>query len=434
MSALIDHDDEPDLDVIVVGGRVAGAATALLLARRGWRVQVIERAERGADTLSTHALMKGGVLQLHRWGLLDAVCQAGTPPIRRTTFHFGDESLVLPAKPVGGVDALYAPRRTVLDPILSDAAAAAGADVRFGTTVVGLLRDGDGRVRGVSTREADGSTHDVSARLVVGADGVRSLVAHSVDAPVTHRVEHAGSFAYAYFGTERDAFDGYQWCYRPGASAGVIPTNGGVLAWIGVPCDRFDREVRGRFDGAFWHLIEATAPEMHGRLLAAPRTSRYRATRGRPSYVRRSSGPGWALVGDAAHFTDPLSAHGLTDALRDAELLARAVHDGLEDPSSMVEALTRYERRRDAISLPLLAATDAIASYAWSMVEIREYLLALSDAMRDEVAVLMRLEETDRSDPGSWVAHDRRAVVDAPSTRECARRDLNPHVLADTGT
>ena len=364
MSSLIDHHDEPDHDVIVVGGRVAGAATALLLARRGWRVLVLERAERGADTLSTHALMKGGVLQLHRWGLLDAVREAGTPPIRRTTFHFGDESLVLPAKPVGGVDALYAPRRTVLDPVLSDAAVAAGADVRFGTTVVGLLRDGDGRVHGVCTREADGSTREVSARLVVGADGVRSLVARSVDAPVTHRAEHAGSFAYAYFGTEPDAFDGYQWCYRPGASAGVIPTNGGVLAWIGVPQDRFDREVRGRVDDAFWRLIEATAPEVHDRLRGrAPHVARTTRPGAGPATSAAAPGPGWALVGDAAHFKDPLSAHGLTDALRDAELLARAVHDGLEDPSSMVEGLTRYERRRDALSLPLLAAADAIASY-----------------------------------------------------------------------
>ena len=415
MSALTDLRDEPDHDVVIVGGRVAGAATALLLARRGWRVLVLERAERGADTLSTHALMKGGVLQLHRWGLLDAVRRAGTPPIPRATFHFGDESLVLPAKPVGGVDALYAPRRTVLDPVLSDAAVAAGADVRFGTTVAGLLRGGDGRVHGVCTREADGSTRDVSARLVVGADGVRSLVARSVDAAVTHRAEHAGSFAYAYFGTEPDAFDGYQWCYRPGASAGVIPTNGGVLAWIGVPQDRFDREVRGQVGAAFWPLIAANAPEVHDRLAAAPRTSRFHATRGWPGYLRRSSGPGWALVGDAAHFKDPISAHGLTDALRDAELLARAVHDGLEDPSSMAEGLTRYERRRDALSLPLVAAVDAVASYSWSMVEVREHLLALSAAMRDEVAVLTRLDETDRSDPGSWVERDREVVGAAPA-------------------
>src|SRR4051812_10313696 len=82
-------------DVIVVGARVAGAATAMLLARRGWRVLVLERARRGSGTVSTHALMKGGVLQLHRWGLLDAVMRAGTPPIRHTTFHYGDESVIL---------------------------------------------------------------------------------------------------------------------------------------------------------------------------------------------------------------------------------------------------------------------------------------------------------------------------------------------------
>ena len=173
--------------------------------------------------------------------------------------------------------------------------------------------------------------------------------------------------------------------------------------------------MRGRVDEAFWRLIEATAPEVHGRLRDAPRTSRYHATRGWPGYVRRSSGPGWALVGDAAHFKDPLSAHGLTDALRDAELLARAAHDGLEDPAVMAEGLTRYERRRDALSLPLLATADAIASYSWSMVEIREHLLALSAAMRDEVTMLMQLDQTDGSDPGSWLARDRQAVGAGPA-------------------
>jgi flavin-dependent dehydrogenase len=375
-------------DVIVVGARVAGAATALLLARRGWRVLVLERARRGSDTLSTHALMKGGVLQLHRWGLLDAVRAAGTPPVRRVTFHYGDESVPVPVKPTRGFDALYAPRRTVLDPILVDAAVAAGADVRFETSVAGLLRAGGGRVVGVTVRDRSGATHAVRAPLVVGADGVRSLVARGAGAPVTHRAAHASSFAYAYFATGTDAFDGYQWCYRPGTAAGVIPTNGGVLAWIGVPPDRFDREVRPGGEAAFWRVIDTTAPEVRDRLRAAPRTSRFHLTRGWPGYLRRCAGPGWALVGDASHFTDPLSAHGLTDAMRDADLLHRAASTGLEDPPAMAEALAGYGRQRDRFSLPLLRATDTIASYRWTMDEVRTHLLALSEAMRAEVRML----------------------------------------------
>ena len=116
-----------DLDVVIVGARAAGAATALLLARAGLRVQVVDRSRYGADTLSTHALLRGAVVQLHRWGLLDRVVAAGTPPIRATSFDYGSGPITLRMKPSHGVDALYAPRRTVLDPILVDAARAAGA-------------------------------------------------------------------------------------------------------------------------------------------------------------------------------------------------------------------------------------------------------------------------------------------------------------------
>ncbi|MCH8254322.1 MAG: FAD-dependent monooxygenase, partial [Gemmatimonadetes bacterium] len=115
-------------DVIIAGARCAGASTAMLLARRGLRVLVIDPTSRGSDTLSTHALMRGGVLQLHRWGLLDAIRAAGTPAIPKTSFHYGEETIEVSIKERDGVDALYAPRRTVLDAVLVDAAVAAGAE------------------------------------------------------------------------------------------------------------------------------------------------------------------------------------------------------------------------------------------------------------------------------------------------------------------
>src|SRR3954447_8102767 len=102
-------------DVVVVGARVAGAATAMLLARAGLRVLCVDRSRYGSDTLSTHALMRGGVIQLDRWGLLPALEAAGTPAVRRTVFHYGDESYGVSIRPSGGVDALFAPRRTVID-------------------------------------------------------------------------------------------------------------------------------------------------------------------------------------------------------------------------------------------------------------------------------------------------------------------------------
>ena len=131
-------DAGPDWDAVVVGARVAGAATALLLARAGLRVLVVDRARRGSDTLSTHALMRGGVLQLRRWGVLERVVAAGAPPVRRVTFHYGSQATPVALKPHAGVSALYAPRRTVLDAALADAAEAAGARLRFGLVVTDL--------------------------------------------------------------------------------------------------------------------------------------------------------------------------------------------------------------------------------------------------------------------------------------------------------
>src|SRR3954449_6688406 len=162
-------------DAIVVGGRSAGAATAMLLARGGMRVLVVEATRPGADTFSTHALMRGGVLQLHRWGLLDAVVAAGTPAIRHTEFHYGDDVETVDVTPGAGVAALRAPRRTVLDPILAAAARNAGADVRHGVRVDDLLHAGP-RVVGVTGRAGHRSVR-ATADLVVGADGIRSRVA-----------------------------------------------------------------------------------------------------------------------------------------------------------------------------------------------------------------------------------------------------------------
>ena len=174
-------------DVVIAGARCAGSATALLLARRGLRVLAVDPARYGSDTLSTHALMRGAVLQLHRWGLLGAVRASGTPAIRKTSFHYGPETIVVPIKDRDGVDSLVAPRRTVLDALLADAAHEAGAEVVHGLSVVDLLRDADGRVRGAKIAGADRETFDVTADLVIGADGIHSRVARLVGAGRTTR-------------------------------------------------------------------------------------------------------------------------------------------------------------------------------------------------------------------------------------------------------
>jgi len=372
-------------DVIVAGARCAGASTAMLLARGGMRVLVVDPTRRGSDTLSTHALMRGGVLQLARWGLLGEIVSAATPPIHTTTFHYEDEAVPVAIKPRDGVDALFAPRRTLLDRVLVDAAAEAGAHVVHGMAVVGLLRDASGRVVGATVAGADGREMDIRAGLVVGADGMRSRVARLADAPVYHLGKHEAATIFGYWsGLE---LDGYHWHYRPGIGAGLIPTNGGdTCIFAAMPAPRFARE---RWRGLEWiygqTLLEA-APELTDLMEEHASLPRLRAFAGAPSFLRRSVGPGWALVGDAGYFRDPFTAHGITDALRDAELLARALLAGDD------QALAEYAALRDRAARELLDITDRLASFEWDMDEVRELHMGLSRSMAVGLDMLRELD------------------------------------------
>jgi 2-polyprenyl-6-methoxyphenol hydroxylase-like FAD-dependent oxidoreductase len=214
-------------DAVVIGARVAGAATAMLLARAGHRVLMVDRGRYGTDTLSTHALMRGAVVQLHRWNLLRAVIESDTTPVRQATFFYGDESLPVPIAPRDGIDALYAPRRYVLDQLLVDAADAAGADIVYGVRVKGLLRSDSGSVIGVELEDASGHVHHVTSSVVVGADGMRSAVAQMVGAETYRAGQHASGTMYGHW-SGLDV-EGYGWYFVPGISAAAIPTNGGQV-------------------------------------------------------------------------------------------------------------------------------------------------------------------------------------------------------------
>lgn len=374
-------------DVLVVGARCAGAGTAMLLARQGLRVLCIDRGTHGSDTMSTHALMRGGVLQLRRWGLLPGIA-AATPAVRRTTFVYGAERVALDLRAGPGGDSLYAPRRTLLDRVLADAAREAGAELRYGHRLVELLRAEDGRVTGAVVLDEAGGRAEVAAGLVVGADGLGSSVARLTGAPLLHQGRHASAVIYDHCAGLRA--EGYEWYWTEGASAGVIPTNDGRhCVFAALPADRLRAAAGTSTAGLFHQVLAECSPGLATAVAGARSDGRLTLFGGRRGYLRQAHGPGWALVGDAGYFKDPLTAHGMTDALRDAELLARAVMQG---SAAAFAAFAGFATTRDALSLPLLDATDAIASFAWTLEELRQHHQALHRAMRAEVEHLAALD------------------------------------------
>jgi 2-polyprenyl-6-methoxyphenol hydroxylase-like FAD-dependent oxidoreductase len=373
-------------DVLIVGARCAGAATAMLLAQRGVRVLAIDRGAYGADTLSTHALMRGGVLQLHRWGILPRIILAGTPAIPRTAFHYGDAVTEVAIKPAHGVGALYAPRRTVLDRALVDAAREADAEVRHGYALADLCRDRHGRIRHAVIQGCDGRPEEFNVDLVVGADGAGSTVARIVAAPMLREGTQASAVVYGHWSGVPDT--GYHWYYRDGLSAGVVPTNGGQhCVFIAVSRDRYRDEVRFGVDSSYHRILAEVSPELAASVAFSGLESRLWAFLGRKGFMRQACGPGWALVGDAGYFKDPLTAHGITDALRDAELLAHAATQGSD------AAFVNYAAVRDDLSGPLFEATDAIASFAWDLDRLQSLHVALNQAMKHEVEYLAGLPD-----------------------------------------
>ena len=372
-------------DVIVVGD------PAMLLARGGARVLLLDRGRHGTDTVSTHALMRAGVMQLSRWGLLDAVAASGAPPVRRTLFHYDDgETVQVSIRPYGGVDALYAPRRHVLDALLVDSAAAAGVEVRHGTTVTALLRDRYSRVHGVRAVDAAGRRVEVCAPVTIGADGIRSVVADQVGAPVIRQGSHAGAVLYRYLTDLPVA--GYEWAYGDRAAAGMIPTNDSATGvFVSTTPARMRTLRKLGQEEAFGALLHQVAPGLAARASDATPAGRIHGWAGVAGYVRRSWGPGWALVGDAGYFKDPITAHGITDGLRDAELLAEAVLEVLDGAVPECVPLSRYQRTRDRLSSRLLDVTEAVAGYDWDNERIRGLLRQVSAAMSDEVEHLQAL-------------------------------------------
>jgi flavin-dependent dehydrogenase len=352
-------------DVVVVGARVAGSATAMLLARLGHDVAVVDQASFPSDTVSTHSIARSGVVQLHRWGLLDDVLDSGAPAIRQVTFNAGGESVRQTIKHKAGVDLVVAPRRYVLDTILATAAQRAGAQVRPGVTVTGLRRDGRGRVRGVLGHDRAGAPVELGARWVVGADGLRSRVARSVGAALTETGRPGGAAQYAYYAGVPWA--GIEFCVAARFFAGVFPTHDGQ-ACIFVCTPAADAGAVRRGTGsrveAFGELLERSAPQLAERLRQARRTSPVQGVLRQPNQLRQAFGPGWALVGDAGYYRDAVTAYGISDAFRDAELLAVALDRALgADAEEEAAALARYQQQRDQALREIFEITCRLAAY-----------------------------------------------------------------------
>ncbi|GAA4729248.1 NAD(P)/FAD-dependent oxidoreductase [Phytohabitans rumicis] len=345
-------------DVIVVGARVAGAPTAMLLARQGHRVLVVDRAQFPSDVISTHLLHVPAVATLRRWGLLERVLASGPPPHEFFRMDFGAFAIAGPPPAVDGERYPYCVRRTVLDKVLVDAAAEAGAEVRERFTVEGLLVE-DGAVVGIQGRDQSGTLVTERTRLVVGADGLRSTVARAVGAGYYHETPALTATYYAYYrgvsgrGTE---------IYNLGDRAVVVfPTNDD-LACVFVACPtkdfgRFRTDVEGEYLAAIDRV-----PDLAARVRAGERVERMRATADLPNFFRTACGPGWALVGDAGYHKDPCLAAGIMDAFICAELLTESVHSGLTGDRPMAAALADYVTRRDGWFLPYLDLTTQLAA------------------------------------------------------------------------
>ena len=378
-------------DVVIVGARVAGSATAMLLARLGHDVAVLDQASFPSDTLSTHSIARSGVVQLRRWGLLDAVLDSGAPAIRQVTFNAGGQTVSRTIKHKAGVDLVVAPRRYVLDNILATAAERASAQLRLGVTVTGVQRDRHGRVVGVVGRDQRGMQLALEARHVIGADGLGSRVAGLVGAPVNQAGPAGGAAQYAYY--TGIPWSGIELFVAERSFAGVFPTHDGqACIWVCTPSAdaKAARRGTGSRVEAFRQLLEGAAPELAERLRHARRTAPVQGMLRQPNQLRQAFGPGWALVGDAGYYRDAITAYGISDAFHHAELLAVALDQAMDGEGEETTALAAYQQQRDQALREIFEITCRLAAYppVPRFIELQKQLSAAID--KDAAALAAR--------------------------------------------
>jgi flavin-dependent dehydrogenase len=374
-----------DYDAIIVGARCAGAPTAMLLARQGHRALLVDRAEFPSDTLSTHMIHARGVAALDRWGLLPRVVASGCPPVERYSFDFGPFSITGSPRPYDGHATGYAPRRTVLDAILVDGAREAGVEVREHFNVDEVVTE-DGVVVGIRGHGEHGDEVQERGRVVVGADGRNSHVAKALD---TEEYNEKPRLQWSYYTYYRGLpVDGFEVHIRPGRGWAAVSTNDGltmvVAGWPYAEAQAYKSDVEANFLQTL-----QLAPEFAERVRAAERVEPFSGG-SVPNFFRKPYGPGWALVGDAGYNKDPITAMGITDAFRDAELCGTALDESLTGARDHEDAMADYQRRRDADVGPIYEFTTDLARLAPPPPETQQLLSAVHGnqaAMDDFVSV-----------------------------------------------
>ena len=346
-------------DAIVVGARCAGSPTAMLMARKGYKVLLVDRAKFPSDTISTHIVWPHGAEILGRWGLLERLAATGLQPIcRRLSFDVGPFALRGTVPDANDGHGGFCPRRTVLDQLLVSAASEAGAEVREGVIVERLLFDGD-TVVGIGGRSEGGGSIEERARIVVGADGTHSVVARLVHASEYDTRPMAACAYYSYFSdVEHDDLELY---VRDHCAFLGGPTNDGLcLVVINWPSTMFP-EVRADIEGHVSRALDL-APDFAARVRRGRRQEKWYGIAGVPNYFRKPYGAGWVLVGDASYCRDPITAQGISDAFIDAELTAEALDAGLSGGAPLDDLLGRHESARNERVRPMYEFTQQLAA------------------------------------------------------------------------
>jgi flavin-dependent dehydrogenase len=370
-------------DAIIVGARCAGSPLAMLLARKGYRILLLDKAGFPSDTISTHHIHQPGVARLKRWGLLEKIQASNCPPTTQISFDVGPFALTGTPPPADGNAEAYAPRRRVLDQILVEAAVEAGAELRERFSVEALTSDGT-TIKGIRGRGVGGQIVTERARIVIGADGSRSFVARAAEAPIYLDRGMLTCNYYSYWSGV--PLEGVELYSRPGRMVVADKTNDGLtLVTVVWKKEDFER-VRSDIEGAYIKAIEHSAPSLADRVRSGRREERFAGTAFLPNFLRKPFGPGWALVGDAGYPKDPLTAQGITNSFSHAELLAQALDEGLSGGREMSEALGDYEQKRNREVLPMFEHTCQLAKLEAPPAE----MLSLINALR------VNQGETDR--------------------------------------